>query len=168
MQELGLRIRAADPGDATVLRTEIASTLAHPDEQGRRSSYKGAAERGELMLLERYSPRDRAWRVEGFVEYHLRVDDTLTIRDIGSATNPPSPAAVKFLLRELFQAVSSPAATLKVREDARAWLEMLEGTPGFAAEGREYRRPHYYLIWTWSRAVAVQQSRSGPRGRRRP
>jgi hypothetical protein len=166
MQELGLRIRAGEAADAAALRAEIATTLAHPDPGGRRSSYKGAAERGELMLLERYSPRERLWKVEGFVEYHLRVDDSLTIRDVGSSSDPPSAMAVKYLLRELFHAVSSASASLKAREDALAWREILESTPGFSVEGREYRRPHYYLIYQWSRATAQQQGRGPTRGRR--
>jgi hypothetical protein len=167
MQELGLRIRVATGADAPGLRTGIATTLAHPDPQGQRASYKGAAERGELMLLERYNARERAWKPEGFVEYHLRVDDTLTIRDVGSSADPPNAAAVKYLLRELFQSIRSPSASLKVREDAAAWREILESTPGFEVEGREYRRPHYYLIYRWSRATA-QQARTAPGGRRRP
>jgi hypothetical protein len=94
------------------------------------------------------------------------VDDTLTIRDVGSASEPPSAAAVKYLLRELFQSVRSPSANLKVREDAVAWREILDSTPGFEVEGREYRRPHYYLIYRWSRAAA-QPARTAPGGRRR-
>jgi hypothetical protein len=63
--------------------------------------------------------------------------------------------------------VRSAAASLKVREDAAAWREIIDGTPGFEVEGREYRRPHYYVIYRWSRAVAQQQGRTLPRGRRR-
>lgn len=168
MQELAYRIRAAELGDIAALRESIVRTLAHPEGEGRRTSYKGAAERGELMLLERRNPRDKAWRIEEFVEYHLRVDDTLTVRDIGSSSDPPNALGVKYLLHELLGTVRPVTATVKVREDAVAWNEMLASIPGFEVDGREYRRPHYILIWRWSREIAERAQRSVPRGRRRP
>jgi len=148
MQELAYRIRAAEPADAAALRAAIVSTLAHPDASGKRAGYKGAAERGELLLLERNVAK--VWRIEAFAEYHLRLDDSLTIRDIGSAGDPPNAAAVKYLLRNLLQTSRAVGATVKVRQDATAWIEILEDIPGFAVEGREYRRPHYIVIWQWS------------------
>jgi hypothetical protein len=168
MQESGYRIRAAEPSDVPQLRESIVRTLAHPTGDGKRTSYKGAAERGELMLLERYNPREKTWRIEGFVEYHLRVDDTLTIRDVGSSSDPPNPAAVKFLLLDLLRTVQPVSATVKVRQDAAAWNEILQNTPGWSQEGREYRRPHYIIIWRWSREAAERALRGAPRGRRRP
>jgi hypothetical protein len=167
MPESPYGIRAAEPADAAALRQTIAATMAHPEAGSRRASYKGAAERGELMLLERYTGRNRAARLEGFVEYHLKVDDTLTIRDVGSASDPPDATAVKYLLLELLRTLRPVTATLKVQEDAHAWIEILLSTPGFAQEGREYRRPHYIGIWRWSREAAERALRPAPAGRRR-
>ncbi|HEY8478147.1 MAG TPA: hypothetical protein VIN09_14900, partial [Chloroflexota bacterium] len=84
MEELGYRIRPATPEDNAVLRQQIRFTMAHPDGRGRRDSYVGAAQRNELLLLERYNPREKQWEIAGFVEWHMRVDDTLTIRDAGT------------------------------------------------------------------------------------
>src|SRR5947207_10504916 len=167
MRESPYGIRAAEPADAAALRESIVTTMAHPEARSRRASYKGAAERGELMLLERYTGRGRAAHVDGFVEYHLKVDDTLTIRDIGSASNPPDAAAVKYLLLELLRTLRPHTATLKVQEDAQPWIEILESTPGFVQEGREYRRPHYIGIWRWSREVGDRALRASPLARRR-
>jgi acyl-CoA synthetase (AMP-forming)/AMP-acid ligase II len=47
---LAYRVRTAEAGDAKALRDAIGSTLAHPDHQGRRESYRGAAARGELWI----------------------------------------------------------------------------------------------------------------------
>ena len=167
MPESPYGIRAAEPADAATLRQSIVRTLAHPEGDGRRTSYTGAADRGELMLLERYTGRGQPGRIEGFIEYHLRLDDTLTIRDIGSSSDPPDPAAVKFLLLELLRTLRPLEATLKVREDAETWIDILRDTPGFSEEGREYRRPHYVSIWRWSREAAERALRALPRGRRR-
>ena len=59
---LAYRVRTAEAGDAKALRDAIGSTLAHPDHQGRRESYSGAAARGDILILERgriveYGPR---------------------------------------------------------------------------------------------------------------
>ena len=42
---LAYRVRTAEVDDAVALRDAIGSTLAHPDHQGRRESYRGAAAR---------------------------------------------------------------------------------------------------------------------------
>src|SRR5579871_1003120 len=82
-QELSYRIRTATLDDASSLRDISVKTLAHPEGRARREGYRAAAQRGELLVLERYDSRARAWRVCAFVEWHIRVDDVLTIRDIG-------------------------------------------------------------------------------------
>jgi hypothetical protein len=168
MQELPYRIRAAEAADAPALREAIVRTLAHPDGATTRTSYKGAADRGELMVLERHNPRDKTYRIEGFVEYHLRVDDTLTIRDVGSSSDPPNPAAVKQLLLYLLRTPRLVSATMKSRQDAAAWIDIITDIPGFEEEGREYRRPHYIIIWRWTREAETRAQRLLGRGRRRP
>src|SRR5205807_3690006 len=80
---LAYRVRTAEANDATALRDAIGTTLAHPDNQGRRESYRGAASRGDILVLERFDRASHDWQVAGFVECHLRVDDNLSIHDVG-------------------------------------------------------------------------------------
>ncbi len=83
MEELAIRFRRAEPDDAGGLRTAPKITLSHPDVRGRPETFLGAIDRGRLLLLERYDRRSKDWAIGGFVDYHMRVDDRLTIRDVG-------------------------------------------------------------------------------------
>jgi hypothetical protein len=167
---LAYRVRTAEAADDSALRAAIAITLAHPDKQGKRESYRGAAGRGDLLVLERYERQERVWHIAGFIECHMRVDDTLTIRDIGTATDEPQAGLVRYLLDQAFGSYRPVAAQIKLRRDADAWLEILRGTPGFALEGEEYRRPHYWTIWNWNpqRAREAERQSREPAGPRRP
>ena len=69
---LAYRVRTAEVDDAAALREAIGSTLAHPDHQGRRESYRGAAARGDILVLERYDRPAHDWQLAGFVECHMR------------------------------------------------------------------------------------------------
>lgn len=158
---LAYRIRTAQPADDAALRAAIGSTLAQPDGQGKRGSYRGAAERGDLLLLERFDRQSREWRVAGFVEFHLRVDDLLSIRDIGIASDEPLAGVVRHLLDDLFSSYTPASAQTKVRRDARSWLDLLTSIPGWYREGDEYRRPHYWTILRWDRQRAEQQRQPG-------
>lgn len=167
MRELAYRIRASEPEDEPHLRWAIGVTMAHPEGKRKRFSFRAAAERGELLVLEQHHLREGEWQLSGFVEYHVRVDDTLTIKDAGSVGATPHGAIIKQLLAELLRSAAPQAATLKLRSDASAWNELLESTPGFYVEGTEYRRPHYYLVWRWSPELALRESRRlqrAPRG----
>jgi hypothetical protein len=167
MEELAFRFRRAEPEDARALRASRKSTLSHPDGQGRSESFKGAIDRGELLLLERYEPREKDWSIGGFVDYHLRVDDVLTIRDVGTIGDGLHAGVVRHLLEEVLRSAAPVSAGLKVRRDAEGWNEVLATVPGFELEGSEYRRPHWYNVWSWDRERA-QRERSRPgRGLRR-
>ena len=154
--------------DMEALRQLGASTLSHPDGKGRKEGHRGAALRGEVLLLERYDGRLRDWRISGFVDWHIRVDDVLTIRDIGTEGEAPHSGMVKQLVMELIRSLSPVEATLKVREDAGEWNEIIHGIAGFEVEGREYRRPHWITVWRWTPESAVQAARTAraPRFRR--
>lgn len=167
MEELAFRIRTAEPEDAKVLRRAPKSTMSHPDGGPRTESYKGAIDRQELLLLERYDTREKNWAPVGFIDYHMRVDDTLTIRDIGTLGETLHVGIVRHLLEELFLSAAPISASLKVRADAEAWGTLLAGTPGFEFAGREYRRPHWYSVWEWSRERARQERGRPGRGQRR-
>jgi len=163
--ELAFRIRAAEPDDLPALRGAANISLAHPEGRGRSASFRTAQQRNELLLLERYDTRERAWVIGGFVEWHMRVDDTLTLRDVGSIGDTPHAGIVKHLIDELLRSLSPESATCVVRRDLEPWNEILAGIPGFFVEGPpEYRRPHYYNIWKWSPQLAREARRGGRRG----
>jgi len=148
---LAYRVRTAEANDATALRASIGATLAHPDRQGHRASYSGAASRGDILILERYDRAAHEWQVAGFVECHMRVDDNLSIRDVGTTSDEPQTGVVRYLLDQAFNSFRPVEAQVKIRRDATAWLEIFRAIPGFYLEGEEYRRPHYWTIWRWDR-----------------
>ena len=154
--ELGYEFVAASPADVPALRSQVRYTLTHPDGRGRREGYRAAAERGELLLLAHEDPREHERRIDGFVEYHMRVDDVLVLRDAGSVGDAPRPAIIKHLIGELVRSLAPQAATAKVRRDAEVWNELLATIPGFELQGSEYRRPHWINVWEWTRERAAR------------
>jgi hypothetical protein len=173
--ELGYEFVPASPEDAAQLRKLVRYTMTHPDGRGRREAYRAAAERGELLLLVHEDPREHERRLDGFVEFHMRVDDVLVIRDAGSVGDAPRPAIIKHLIGELLRSLAPRAAVAKVRRDATVWNELLASIPGFELQGSEYRRPHWINVWEWTRERAARAGREAefrrrpvPRGARRP
>lgn len=167
MQELAYRIRSAEPEDLTALRDVATVSSTHPEGRGRRSLSKISQQRDELLLLERSDPRAKDWVVGGYIEFHMRVDDVLTIKDVGSVGEAPHAGIVKHLVDELLRSLAPLGATCVVRRDADAWNELLGSITGFFVEGPpEYRRPHYYNIWKWSPELARQAERQARRGMR--
>jgi hypothetical protein len=161
--ELSYEFVRASPADVDQLRREVRYTLTHPDGRGRREGYRAAAERGELLLLVHEDPRERVRRLDGFVEFHMRVDDVLVIRDAGSTGEAPHPAIIKHLIGELLRSLAPVAAIVKVRRDATGWNEIFASIPGFELAGSEYRRPHWINVWEWTRERAAR-ARGRPRG----
>jgi hypothetical protein len=168
VEELSYRIREATLEDLASLRQIASSSLSHPEGKGRRESYRSAALRGELLVLERYEPRLRDWRICAYTDWHIRVDDVLTIRDIGTDGDLPHSGMVKQLFMELLRSLSPTEAIVKARADATQWNEIFRSIAGFDLEGSEYRRPYWINIWKWSRESAAQAARAGraPRFRR--
>ena len=156
---LAYRVRTAEASDAKALRDAIGTTLAHPDHQGRRESYTGAASRGDILVLEHYDRAAHDWQVAGFVECHMRVDDNLSIRDIGTTGDVPQTGVVRYLLDQAFNSFRPVEAQVKIRRDATTWLDIFRSIAGFYIEGEEYRRPHYWTIWRWDRARAREDER---------
>lgn len=167
MTEAGVYIRSATNEDAKEIRDNIRHTLASPDTRGPRRRYEEATARNELLVMERYEPRERAMKVVGFVEWHTRVDGTATLRDAGTTGDEPQPVVMKRLLREMLRLVSPTSMQVKVREDLHIWNQIFADVPGFQLEGREYSRPYWKNIWTWSRAAAESVRREPPPRRRR-
>src|ERR1700674_5050931 len=121
---LASRVRTAEVDAAAALRDAIGSTLAHPDHQGRRESYRGAAARGDILVLEHYDRAAHDWQVAGFVECHMRVDDNLSIRDVGTTGDEPQTGVVRYLLDQAFNSFRPIEAQVKIRRDAAVWLDI--------------------------------------------
>lgn len=150
MEEAGVQIRMARLEDVEQIRQSIRYTLANPEGRAQRKRYEDAVQRHEMLVLTRYESRERMPKVLGFVEWHTRVDGTVTIRDAGTVGDVPHVGTLKRLVRELLHLLAPPSATVKIREDQSLWNSVFQETPGFLPEGREYSRPHYRLIWTWT------------------
>lgn len=169
MEELSYRMRPATLEDVPALRHIAGPTLSHPEGKGRREGYRAAAQRGELLILERYDAKSRDWRIGAFIDWHMRVDDVLTIRDAGTEGDIPHSGMVKQLMMELIRSLAPAEIVLKVRADASEWNEIVGGVAGFTLERqREYRRPHWINVWTWTREAAARASQvqRAPRFRR--
>ena len=164
MEDHSYRFRTAADPDALAVRQIAQTTLSHADGKGRREGYRAAIQREELLLLERYDAKIKDWRIAGFVDWHMRVDDVLTIRDAGTEGDHPHAGMLKQLFNELIRSLSPVAVALKVRADAAEWNEIIQSIPGFILEGAEYRRPRWINVWQWSRERAMQP----PRGVRQP
>ena len=162
---LAYRVRTAEPGDANALKAAITTTLAHPDQQSRRASYGGAPGRGDILVLERFDRQSHEWNVAGFIECHMRVDDNLSIRDVGTTGDQPQTGVVRYLLEPGIQFVSARGRAGQDPPRRTDWLDIFSSSPGFYREGEEYRRPHYWTIWRWDRQHADEAQRRGA-GRR--
>jgi hypothetical protein len=167
--ELSYRIRTATAEDSAGLRAISGATLSHPEGKGRREAYRAAIQREELLVFERFDPRQRDWHISAFIDFHIRVDDVLTIHDIGTEGETPHSGMVKQLINELLVSLSPVEAGLKVRRDAAQWNEIIASVPGFVLDGQaEYRRPHWINVWKWTResAALAQRAQRTPRFRR--
>jgi hypothetical protein len=167
-EELSYRIRTATLEDLPGLRQTIGAALSHPEGKGRRESYRAPAARGELLVLERFDAKVKDWRIAALVDWHMRVDDVLTIRDVATEGETPHAGMVKHLITELVRSLNPVEMGVKMRVDAAQWNEIISSIPGFVLEGSEYRRPHWINVWKWSRELAAlaARPRQAPRFRR--
>jgi len=168
VEELSYRMQPATLEDVPALRQISGATLSHPEGKGRREGYRASAQRGELLVLERYDAKSRDWRIAAFIDWHMRVDDVLTIRDIGTEGDVPHSGMVKQLIMELIRSLAPAEIVLKVRADAAQWNDIVRSVAGFGLEGSEYRRPHWINVWSWTREAAARATRiqRAPRFRR--
>jgi len=161
-EELSYRFRMATLEDLPNLRQSVGAALSHPEGKGRRESYRAPTARGELLVLERYDTRAKGWHISALVDWHMRVDDVLTIRDIATEGETAHAGMVKHLITELIGSLAPIEIGVKARTDASQWNDIFRSIPGFTLEGSEYRRPHWINVWKWTREAAAQAARPRP------
>ena len=143
-------LRLARPGDVDVLRKSVRRTLNNPEGKTQRKSFADAIGRGELLLLTRSERGQEA--IEGFLEWHSRVDGGITIRDFGWTGEQPNAGHVKRMLRELLRMTRPSIATVKVEADQQPWTQIFAETAGFRPAEREYSQRKWRQIWAWTPA----------------
>lgn len=152
MEESPYNIRLATLADAETLRRTIRFTLSSPEGKGQRKQYRDAIERGEVLVLEHVDPKDRrgSGLIDGFLEWHTRIDATVTIRDAGTTGDELRANIVKRLVREMLRLYQPPLVRVKTRQDQQVWTNIFSELPGFELEAREYARPYWRILWAWS------------------
>jgi hypothetical protein len=169
MEEASYQLRPAVPSDVETIRRSIRFTLANPEGKAQRKQYGDAVDRHEVLVLARHDPREAKDEIAGFVEWHSKVDGTITIRDAGTSGEEPHLGTLRRLIRELLHMFEPPSASVKVRSDLTTWNDVFQQVPGFLLAGREYSRPHWRNIWEWTRENERVATRvSDARFRRRP
>lgn len=149
-------IRLARPDDLDSLRASVRRTMNNPEGKSTsRKTFADAIERGELLVL---AGREG---VQGFVEWHSRVDGGITIRDAGWAGDEPGSTNVGRLVRELLAMARPTVASVKLEADNQAWEKIYKETFGFRLEGREYSQRKWRPIWSWTpEADALDRQRA--------
>ena len=150
MEEAGVQFRPARPEDVGQIREAVRFTLANPEGRTLRKRYEDAIARNEVLVLTRFDSKEQTSKLLGFIEWHTRVDGTVTIRDAGTAGDSPQLGILKRLLRELLRHLRPPSVSVKVRSDQQVWNDLFKETTGFIPGGTEYSRPHWRTIYTWS------------------
>jgi hypothetical protein len=167
MEASSYNIRLATPEDVDQLKRNIKITMMNPEGRSQRKKYDDAVMRNEVLVLTHLDTRTRTDRVEAFLEWHTKIDGTVTIRDAGAIGDEPSPNIIRRLVRELLNIVRPHAATVKVISEQAAWNSVFEDIPGFVMEGREFSRPHWRNVWSWSGPLPTEGDQRG-RPRMRP
>ncbi|MBI3967344.1 MAG: hypothetical protein HY329_17055 [Chloroflexi bacterium] len=173
MDQSPYNIRLATLEDVDELKANVRYTLASPEGKTPRKQFKDAVERREILVLEVLDPKDRTHKLAGFLEWHTRIDGTVTLKDAGSTGGGVQPTIIKRLIREMLNTYGPSVMRVKVRSDLEVWNSIFRELPGFEYEGREYTRPHFRSLYEYSgdRAAATPPRRFPPRpgvpGRRR-
>ena len=167
MEEAGYQLRLAVPSDVERIRRDIRISLANPEGKAQRKQYADAVDRQEVLVVVHHDAREQTDEVDGFLEWHTKVDGAITIRDAGSKGEEPHQGTLRQLIRELLHMFDPPSASVKVRADLLPWNELFQQVPGFLPVGREYSRPHWRNIWEWTRENERAASRVSNVRRRR-
>lgn len=167
MAEIGYHLRLAAPEDIDQIRKNLRRTMSNPEGRAQRKRYNDAIERREMMVFVHSDPADGDEEIEAFLEWHLKVDGTATIRDAGTVGDDLQVGHIRRLIREMLRTYNPSVASVKLRADLEEWNSVFEGLPGFVLEGREYSRPHWRTIWEWTAAAERSATRLRMGGRRR-
>jgi hypothetical protein len=168
MTEAGYQLRLAVASDVAKIRRDIRVSLVNPEGKPQRKRYEDPISRNELLVLAHYDPREQTDEIEGFLEWHTKVDGAITIRDAGTIGDTPHVGTLRRLIRELLSMFNPPSASVKVRTDLPAWNEVFQQVPGFLLMGREYSRPYWRAIWEWTPENERAALRPAGARRRRP
>lgn len=168
MDEAGYQLRLAVPSDVEAIRRDIRLTLANPEGKPQRKRYLDAIQRHEVLVVARFDAREQTTEIAGFLEWHTKVDGSITIRDAGTPGTEPHLGTLRRLIRELLGMFDPSTASVKVRADLPAWNEIFQQIPGFTLAGREYSRPYWRNIWEWTRENERAAARPAGGRRRRP
>lgn len=176
MEEAGVQFRPARLEDVEQIRESVRFTLANPEGRTLRKRYEDAVARNEVLVLARFDAKDQTSKLLGFIEWHTRVDGTVTVRDAGTTGDAPQLAILKRLLRELLRHLRPPSVSVKVRSDQEVWNDLFRQTTGFIPGGTEYSRPHWRTIYTWTpeyerlaaKLLKAPATAAPPQPRRRP
>lgn len=153
MDDIGYHLRLAAPEDIGQIKKHLRRTMSNPEGRAQRKRYTDAIERRELMVFVHSDPAGGGEEIEAFLEWHMKVDGTATIRDAGTASHELQVGHVRRLIREMLRTYNPSVASVKLRADLEEWNSVFEGLPGFVLEGREYSRPHWRTIWEWTEAA---------------
>jgi len=167
MEAAGYQLRLATPSDTERIRRDIHFTLANPEGKVQRKRYLDAIQRQEILVVARYDAREQGDEIAGFLEWHGKVDGTITIRDAGTIGTEPQLGTLRRLIRELLHMYDPSSASVKVRADLQVWNDVFQQVPGFVLSGREYSRPYWRNIWEWTRETERTATRPLDGGRRR-
>ncbi len=167
MAETGYQIRMATLDDIEQIKKNIRRTMSNPEGRAQRKQYAEAIARQELMVLIHFDPKQPSEIVEAFLEWHVKVDGAVTIRDAGSVGDELQVGYIRLLLREMLRTYNPVSASAKIRVDLAEWNSIFEGLPGCVLEGREFSRPYWRAIWTWTQATERAAARPPMMGRRR-
>ena len=154
MDQSPYNIRLATLDDVDELKANVRYTLASPEGKTPRKQFRDAVERREILVLELFDAKERSHRLAGFLEWHTRIDNSVTIKDAGSTGDTVHPTVIKRLIRELLNTYAPTLVRVKVRSDLDVWNGIFRELPGFEFQGKEYTRPHYRSIYEWSGDVS--------------
>ncbi len=167
MAETGYHLRLAAPDDIAQIRKNLRRTMSNPEGRAQRKRYNDAIDRREMLVFVHSDPAEGEEVIEAFLEWHMKVDGTATIRDAGTTGEQLQVGHVRRLIREMLRTYNPSVASVKLRSDLEDWNGVFEGLPGFILEGREYSRPHWRTIWEWTEAAERSATRLRMGGRRR-
>ena len=96
MTETAYHLRIAAPEDIAQIKKNLRRTMSNPEGRAQRKRYNDAIDRREMLVFVHSDPAQEEEVIEAFLEWHMKVDGTATIRDAGHgrwrATGRPRPA----------------------------------------------------------------------------